>query len=226
MTADNRPVQRDTEGQPLKYISQTRLYKIWHGIHRRCYEPKHKAYHDYGGRGITVCPEWYMDNLQGFYNFREWAIQSGYQEDLTIDRIDPNGNYEPSNCRWISIKKQQRNRRDNRPVVVNGVEYSTVSEACEDLHRMEDYHTIQGRIREYGYTPDKAFSEPIGQYKNKPITVNGIEYHSIKECCEALQLNYNAINVYKRRHNLTWEEAIKYYIITKEDIMEVYNESV
>ena len=98
--------------------SKTRIYGIWIGMKQRCYNPKVNSYKNYGGKGITVCDEWMGEN--GFCNFEEWSIKNGYSEDLTIDRIDPNGNYEPSNCRWADKETQMNNMTTNIYLTYNG----------------------------------------------------------------------------------------------------------
>ena len=87
----------------------TRLYKIWINIKDRVLNPKNKRYNDYGGRGITICDDWKNDFIP-FYN---WAMSNGYEENkgLSIDRIDNDGNYKPSNCRWTTKTIQSRNQR-------------------------------------------------------------------------------------------------------------------
>lgn len=86
-------------------LYDTRIYGIRRNMLQRCYNPKAKRYEFYGGKGVTVCEEWKRD----FMSFYRWALENGYQEDLTLDRIDVNGNYEPSNCRWVTLKEQNQN---------------------------------------------------------------------------------------------------------------------
>ena len=100
--------RRTKESNKIHGLGSTRLYTIWGDIKRRTLNPKHKYYVDYGGRGITICEDW-LD----IRNFYDWAMSNGYEENkgLSIDRIDNNGNYEPSNCRWVTQTIQARNQR-------------------------------------------------------------------------------------------------------------------
>lgn len=108
--------------------SNTRLFGIYTGMIQRCYKPKCTIYKHYGERGIRVCDEWLSEN--GFEKFYEWAMFNGYSDDLTIDRIDVNGNYSPENCRWITNLEQQSNKRNTRKFVLNG-ETLTLKELSE-----------------------------------------------------------------------------------------------
>lgn len=94
----------------------TRLYHIWNGLKMRCQNKNNDRFSAYGGRGITVCAEW----AGSFETFRDWALANGYRDDLSIDRIDVNGNYCPGNCRWATIVEQNNNKRNNRFITLCG----------------------------------------------------------------------------------------------------------
>ena len=128
--------------------SFSRLYDIWSCMKTRCSNKKHPHFHRYGGRGIIVCDEW----KRSYEAFRDWALSNGYHEDLTIDRIDNNGNYEPSNCHWISQKEQMKNRNCAR--VFEGKSLSEWAQLTGIKRR-----TLAGRL-ERGWSWEDALSIP------------------------------------------------------------------
>lgn len=133
-------------------LSTSRLYRILQGMKVRCYNKNDKSYKDYGGRGISVCKEW-LEDFAAFYN---WATRNGYKENLSIDRIDVNGNYEPANCRWATAKEQANNRRSSMLITWNG-ETKTASEWCKE--RGWNRHIIPERLRK-GWSLEKAMTTP------------------------------------------------------------------
>lgn len=138
-------------------MGTTRLCRAWHHIKYRCYNKTYPKYDCYGGRGIKVCDEWKND----FMSFYNWSISNGYSEDLTLDRIDPNGNYEPANCRWVTMKEQNRNRRDNKLITYEGITKCIADWA--DILGVKSA-TLRQRLR-YGWTVERAFTEKI---RNSP----------------------------------------------------------
>ena len=134
-------------------LSTTRIYNIWSSIKSRCLNPKSPSYKHYGGRGIKVCEEW----KKSFDDFYSWAIENGYRENLTIERIDNNGNYCPENCKWETQKQQCRNRRTNIVFEHNG-EKHILTEWCEILNL--EYKLIHNRIYKLGWSFEKSISTP------------------------------------------------------------------
>ena len=146
----------------------SRLYHIYYDMRRRCLNPKDHEYHRYGKRGITVCNEWLGKN--GFQNFYDWAITHGYQEDLTIDRINNDGNYEPDNCRWATNKQQMNNVCYNVRLTYNN-ETHTIAEWARILGLNQD--TIQARIKYYGMSVEDALFKPPTCKKQVAIYKDG-----------------------------------------------------
>lgn len=128
------------------------LYSKWEHIKDRCLNPNDKGYKNYGGRGIKICDEW-IDSFETFYN---WSMQNGYKEGLTIDRIDVNGNYEPSNCRWVTMKEQSNNKRNNIYIEYNG-EIKTLKQWCDELNM--NYKKIHNRLYKLKWEVTRAFEE-------------------------------------------------------------------
>lgn len=144
-------------------MTHTKLYRRWLGIKARCYIKNTENYKYYGGRGIIMCNEWKND-FRVFYN---WAINNGYNENLTIDRIDVNGNYEPNNCRWVNRKIQMNNTTSNYNIEYNE-QNKTLSEWSNFLNI--PINTLHARIHRLNWSVEKAFTTPIRKIKKSKNT--------------------------------------------------------
>ncbi len=130
----------------------TKFYSVWNMMLQRCFNPKVKNYHRYGGRGITVCPRWMK-----FEGFRDDMLAT-YQQGLTIERKDNNGDYCPENCTWVDQATQQRNRRNNVFLEFNG-QRLTMADWERKLSLPES--TLSTRIKALKWTPERALSTPV-----------------------------------------------------------------
>lgn len=149
-----KPYQRFSHRTHGYCTDYPKLYMVWITMKNRCENPNRAKYKDYGARGIKVCDEWH--NAEAFC---KWALENGYKEGLQIDRIDNNGNYEPSNCRWVTPKENSRNRRNSVSLTVNN-ETKCVAEWCEvvDISPYTIYSWIREKGKEYA---EKRIKERI-----------------------------------------------------------------
>lgn len=202
-----------------KYTDEQRnsfLYSTWRGVRQRCLDPKSSHYKYYGEKGISLCDDW----LNDYTKFYEWCMANGASEELTIDRIDVNGNYEPSNCRWVDAFVQANNKNQNRFIEYNG-ERLTIMQWSRKTGIKEA--TIRMRLDRYGYSVGEALGyethttkqhdrrnrrKPIGQYSLNGDLIKlwdsaqdaseslGISIQSIRSC---------AIGVYKTGNGFIWK---------------------
>jgi hypothetical protein len=150
-------LRRESVGERSRKImlthggTKTRLYSIWVSMKNRCSCPNNTHFDCYGGRGIKICEEW-----KDFENFRDWAISNGYDDSLTLDRTNNDGNYEPANCRWVTRKDQANNRRTNRLIEFNGQSHNLKTWAeILGIHP----RTLKSRL-DAGWSIEKAFIQP------------------------------------------------------------------
>lgn len=172
-------------GDATRSGKYARLYKTWISMKRRCDDPSDSNYKNYGGRGILVCDEW-----DTYENFRDWALSNGYDDSLTIDRIDVNGDYEPNNCRWADAVTQSNNRRSNHRLEYNG-ETHTIKEWSRITGLSDD--TIGHRIK-YGWTIEDTLTKAVRERRpsSMPIEYNG-EVHTIAEWSRITGISYTAL---------------------------------
>lgn len=168
-------LQKEISGKIFKKLNtthgetNTRLFRLWCKIKSRCYSEGSTGYHNYGKRGIKMCDEW----KSNFLSFKDWAIKSGYREEVlssgknkwTIDRINNDGDYEPLNCRWVTIKTQSRNRRTNKTYEYNGKQMCLV-ELAEICGLSKD--ALRYRLNA-GYSLKDAMFTKLNQNKGRKL---------------------------------------------------------
>lgn len=190
-----RRVLRSTKGKkPPRYRhtikENKRLWHIWNGMKRRCLSTIDLRYHEYGGRGIKICDAW----VESFDNFADWALSNGYEDDLTIERIDVNGDYCPGNCTWIPRKEQAFNKRDTIWVDYHG-RHIQLRKLCYEMNL--NYDAINNRIVAHGWDAEKAIDEPISTNEG-----------SLMSACAKLGLNYGTVRDRIAKLGWTREEAL------------------
>lgn len=134
-------------------LAKTRIYVAWHHMIQRCYYSNCKAYENYGARGISICDDWKND----FMNFYNWSMNNGYQDNLSIDRINVNGNYEPNNCRWADDFTQRRNKRNNKYFCING-DMKTITDWAKQYGIKSN--VVRERIKK-GWSIEDALNIPV-----------------------------------------------------------------
>lgn len=182
--------------------SNSRLYHTWQNMKKRCYNKKDPKYKNYGARDIKVCQEW----LNDFQAFSNWAINNSYQEDLTIDRIDVNGNYEPANCRWLTKDEQMWNRSDTLYVTYNGKQYC-MSYILRQLGLLDHMDAIKKRMKN-GALFEDAIKKPFD--RRLMITYNGVT-KSIDEWANYYGIKKHTLYRRLTKMKLSFEDAIKYH---------------
>ena len=159
-----------------------RLMIIRHSMYCRCYYPTTHGYERYGGRGIKICDEW-LNNPRSFY---DWSIKNGYKKGLTIDRKNVNGNYEPTNCRWVTREIQDNNRRNNRKITYKD-ETKTLSQWAREYNINKV--TLSDRLKS-GMTIDEALNKPVIKSGGKLIFTINEETRLLSEWCKIYNINY------------------------------------
>lgn len=198
---------KEYQSMPKKYrngIFIDKLYKAWHAMIDRCTNSNNKSFSRYGGRGISVCNEWNDYNA-----FAEWAIQNGYSEKLSLDRINNDGNYEPNNCRWTTMKVQRNNTSSNRYETINGIT-KTISEWADEYGVR--YSTVLQRLNA-GMNITEALTKEM-KYRGYGIPIRCVDtgevFKSSKEASEKYGVSLGAIakaaRLGKTSCGMRWEQ--------------------
>lgn len=186
--------------------SKNRIYNIWCNMKERCKNKNNPCYKNYGGRGIKICDEW----DKNFKNFKKWSLENGYNDSLTIDRIDVDGDYQPSNCRWVNMKIQGNNTRRNHKLTYKGI-IKTMSEWSNELNI--SYTTLRKRLND-GWSIEDAFEKPLVKsnirdsydksftFEDRDIMYFNTKYgkFSNPSICKFLNIDKSTINKYIISH--------------------------
>lgn len=191
-------------GRKTHGLTNTRLYGIWNKMKDRCENPNAHAYSRYGGRGIVVCDGWH-----DFQTFYDWAMAHEYTDDLTLERVDVNGNYCPENCAWIPLSMQMKNRTDTVRVELDG-RMMPLKEACETLGL--PYKAVHLRMTRYGMSYEDAISKP---FKDKS--------QSLKHRCEEAGLDYHLV-YYRIKAGWSEERAMSEPVFQESELSRICKE--
>lgn len=160
-------IREEAIKNPYSPLNQRRLYNIYDNMISRCYNTHVTNYNRYGNKGIDVCTEWRGE--KGRENFMYWALSNGYEDSLTLDRIDNSRGYSPDNCRWVDVFIQANNKSNNKHIEIDGVthtlaEWSRISGIPVD--------TIGARINYFGYSNKDAVFSPLRKIRNERHTTS------------------------------------------------------
>ena len=197
-----------TTSDEVKKLQSTRACMV-----QRCMNPKNKGYHNYGGRGIKVCDEWLNDSKA----FVEWSLANGYEQGLSIDRIDNDGDYSPENCRWATRKQQSNNTRKNLLLTFNGETHTCAEWA--DIFGV-DRNRFHHRLKQ-GWDLERILNEPAKEFfrrNKKPINQYAPDgtfirrWDSAKDVEKELGWSRNCIRACCNGHQMTcmgyvWKDA-------------------
>ena len=196
--------------------SRTRLHNIWLNMKGRCTNPNHPRYHHYGGRGITVCAEW----SNSFAAFRDWALDNGYRDDLSIDRINNDGNYCPENCRFTNLIQQANNKSNNYHITYNG-RTQTINEWAREFGI--SVKTLRSRLERSKWSIKDALLTPVAEV-NRLYKYKG-ESHTIPEWAKIKGMSVATLRGRITTDGWPFEKAIEEPVLQNEKYLE-YNGEV
>lgn len=184
----------DFDSKINKETGEKRIRNIWFSMRARCYNPNHRCYPSYGGKGIVICDEW----KKSFEAFKDWSLANGYADNLTIDRIDVSKNYCPENCRWITNWEQQQNKSNTIKTP------SGLSLRSECIARGLNYNTVRMRLNDGNYTVE----EVLGQAPSNKHYYGG---KIMEEWCYELGITIAKVKTRMSRKKETFRESMMHY---------------